>query len=98
VITTMTMPLRAATGLLTQVKEIGPLSLCILGLIGFGLLNTWITQKVSDVVQANTAAMTQVVNATQVQAAYNLHLDAQIEKILNNQDRLSRELETRGTR
>jgi len=95
---TMTMPLQAATGLLTQVKEIGPLSLCILGLIGFGVLNTWTTQKVSDVVQANTVVMTQVVNATQAQAAYNLHLEAQVEKILRNQDRVLQEMQARGTR
>jgi len=94
----MTMPLQAATGLLTQVKEIGPLSLCILGLIGFGVLNTWTTQKVSDVVQANTVVMTQVVNATQAQAAYNLHLEAQVEKILRNQDRVLQEMQARGTR
>lgn len=92
---TVTMPIQAATGILAQVKEISPLTLCILGIIAFGALNAWTAQKVTDVVQANTVAMTQVVSATQAQAAYNVHLDAQVQKLLQSQDQVLQALQAR---
>ena len=71
--------------ILSQLKEIGPLTVSILGLIGLGASFVWLIPQILGVVQGNTEAMTRVVTAAQAQSAYNVQLQGEIDKVLDNQ-------------